>query len=113
CTGECANGDCRCAAGAACEFSCLAPPCHLTCEGDNPSCEGDCANGTCTCAGGSECAFTCLDHNCGVVCEAGSACTLTCPEGTPGTQGCDIDCGAGSVSSCADGTLACGMPCPA
>lgn len=112
CSGTCANGDCRCGIRSACSFSCLSPPCHVSCEGQNPSCAGSCANGNCTCAAGSECAFTCLDHNCGVICEAGSRCTLTCPEGTPGTQGCEIDCAAGSAVSCPNGSLACGMPCP-
>jgi hypothetical protein len=112
CTGACANGECRCGAGSACAFSCLASPCHVACEGQNPSCVGTCANGSCTCAAGSVCAFTCLDHNCGVTCEAGSSCTLSCPEGNPGTQGCNIDCEAGSVVSCADGSLACGRACP-
>jgi hypothetical protein len=112
CSGTCANGDCSCARGGSCDFRCSKGPCHVECAGDNDHCSGTCANGTCHCGAGSHCDFTCADHNCHVECEAGATCTLACPDGSPGTQGCSIDtCGAGEATLCADGSMACGVPC--
>jgi hypothetical protein len=112
CSGTCANGDCSCARGGSCDFRCSKGPCHVDCAGDNPNCDGTCSNGTCHCGPDSHCNFTCADHNCHVECEAGSTCTLSCPDGEPGTQGCLIDtCAAGEPVVCADGTIACGVAC--
>jgi len=115
CTGACANGTCVCAGGSDCAFVCDVSPCHVECEGDNPTCNGECANGSCTCGPNSACAFVCEDHNCHTFCGPGSACLLTCPLGTPGSQGCIFDeCAAGEPTLCPDGiTQSCGgAPCP-
>jgi hypothetical protein len=113
CKGTCGNGDCTCGEGSDCDFACKVSPCHVDCAGDNAACSGTCSNGTCRCGPGSHCDFTCADHNCHVECDAGATCTLACPDGSPGTQGCSIDaCAAGEATLCADGTLACGVACP-
>lgn len=114
CSGTCANGGCSCARGSSCSFDCQSGPCHVTCEGDNPRCDGTCANGTCTCGDDSICEFSCLDANCVATCGEGSACTLHCPGGTPGAQGCSFsECPSGEPTVCDDGeTIVCGTPCP-
>jgi hypothetical protein len=113
CSGTCANGNCSCGRGGSCDFRCSKGPCHVNCEGDNSSCSGTCENGTCRCGPDSHCDFVCADNNCHVECEAGSTCTLACPDGSPGTQGCLIDtCAAGEPTLCMGGTIACGVPCP-
>jgi len=64
--GGCRNGTCACPSGDDCRFVCSAPPCHVTCEGDNGSCQAVCANGTCTCGSGSSCDFACKAPPCHV-----------------------------------------------
>jgi hypothetical protein len=113
CTGTCANGECSCDRGGSCSFECSKGPCHVDCAGDNSHCSGTCENGTCHCGPDSHCEFTCADNNCHVMCEAGATCTLSCPGGSPETQGCLIDtCAAGDSTQCDDGTIRCGTPCP-
>jgi hypothetical protein len=114
CSGTCANGTCSCDPGAECNFDCASGPCHVQCAGDNPTCDGVCANGSCVCGPHSNCHFSCLDHNCHASCAPGSSCTLDCPQGNAGKQGCDFSaCAAGAPVMCANGTtLACGAPCP-
>jgi hypothetical protein len=91
-TQDCSNGECSCAPGAQCEFECDAPPCHVTCEGSNPSCHGECGNGTCTCGESSSCDFDCKAGPCHVDCEGNNAsCEGTCANGT---------CHCGTGSSC-------------
>jgi hypothetical protein len=112
----CANGTCSCGQGDRCQFTCEAPPCHVTCDGDNPTCTAACANGTCTCGNGSQCNFTCDAPPCHVTCEATSSCTGVCADG-------QCTCGAGSTcdftcmsspchTSCAAGA-SCLVHCPA
>jgi len=115
CSGTCANGDCTCAVGSRCEFACDAGPCHVTCEGEHERCAGACANGTCRCGPNSRCDFACNDANCPVECEAGSTCTLRCPGGTVGEQGCRFtSCAAGEPVVCEGGELlVCGATCEA
>jgi hypothetical protein len=114
CAGTCANGSCSCAAGSTCDFECQSGPCHVLCQGDHPHCDGTCANGTCACGPDSACAFECLDANCTATCAAGSACSLRCPGGSPGAQGCSFtSCAAGPATVCDDGeTIVCGTTCP-
>jgi hypothetical protein len=114
CDGECGNGDCTCERGSDCSFSCKSGPCHVVCEGENKRCDGQCANGSCSCGPDSTCFFECTDANCSFLCEAGSACSATCPGGTPGAQGCQFtQCAAGAATVCPDGeTIVCGVPCP-
>ncbi|MEM9454085.1 MAG: hypothetical protein AAGF11_07890 [Myxococcota bacterium] len=117
CRGTCANGDCTCVAGSRCDFACDAGPCHVTCEGGHDLCAGVCANGTCRCGVDSRCDFECMDANCPVVCEAGSICTLRCPGGQIGQQGCRFDtCAAGEPTRCEgregeEPALVCGAGC--
>lgn len=87
---DCSNGECACQKGAVCEFTCESPPCHVNCEGDNPSCTGTCGNASCTCGVGSSCEFSCETGPCHVNCEgSNSSCAGTCANGT-------CTCGAGS-----------------
>ncbi|MEM7151939.1 MAG: hypothetical protein AAF799_03810 [Myxococcota bacterium] len=115
CRGACANGECTCTRGSQCDFSCDAGPCHVTCEGEHAGCNGVCANGTCSCGPNSRCDFECLDANCSVLCEEGSVCTLRCPGGEPGEQGCRFDvCHGAEPVSCGEEdarVLVCGSTC--
>jgi hypothetical protein len=79
--GDCHNGICDCSPGASCHLGCSAPPCHVTCGGDNPVCDGVCGNGTCICGSGSSCAFECQSPPCHVTCAAHSDCSGTCANG--------------------------------
>lgn len=112
----CRNGTCACPAGDDCRFTCAAPPCHVTCEGDNPNCEAACANGTCTCGGGSSCAFTCAAPPCHVTCEPNSSCSGTCADGQcvcEAGSDCTFTCAASPChTSCAAGAR-CVVHCPA
>lgn len=114
CSGECANGDCNCSSGSNCTFNCLAGPCHVNCDGNHEMCDGVCANGSCNCGPNSSCSFSCLDSDCKASCASGSACTLECPDGNPGKDGCRFDyCAAGDAQICPDGRhTVCGTPCP-
>jgi hypothetical protein len=114
CDAACANGECACEERASCAFRCDAPPCHVRCEGENPSCAGTCANGTCECGPDSQCEFTCGSGPCHTLCGAGSSCVVHCPQGTPGSQNCDItQCASGEVTLCPDGrATTCNAPCP-
>src|SRR6185312_15110870 len=99
-SGGCHNGVCGCPQGASCELGCSAPPCHVTCEGDNPSCQAVCANGTCTCGSGSDCSFACHAPPCHVTCESHTTCSGTCANG---------QCACGEDSHCSFTCLA--SPC--
>ena len=114
CSGVCANGSCNCSTGSTCSFDCLSGPCLVNCEGNNPHCDGVAANGTSTCGPGSTCNFGCLDDDCHIVCEAGATCTLNCPNGNAGIQGCSFStCAAGEPIVCEGGFYTtCGTPCP-
>jgi hypothetical protein len=113
CRGTCENGSCTCELGASCELTCGSGPCHASCAGDNALCTAECQNGSCSCGPRSECHLTCLDHHCSASCAAGSRCTLTCPQGRAGEDGCDWDSCAAGATVCPDGTtIACGAPCP-
>jgi len=87
----CNNGECRCAVGDACALYCTAPPCHVLCAGDNPSCIGVCGNGDCDCLPGSHCEFDCHSPPCHVNCENDTTCSGVCANGT---------CTCGERSSC-------------
>lgn len=114
---DCTNASCECPAGANCDFVCDAPPCHVDCAGNNPSCTGACGNGTCTCGAGSNCDFTCDSGPCHVDCQGdNSACTGTCANGTCScAQGsscefsclddnCKFNCDGDCAVLCGDGT---------
>jgi hypothetical protein len=104
--GGCSSGTCACPSGDDCRFVCTAPPCHVTCEGDNGSCQAVCANGTCTCGSGSSCAFACKAPPCHVTCEPNSSCSGTCANG-------QCVCGAGSTCSFTCSASPCHTSCAA
>lgn len=123
CRTECHNGDCVCPQGSSCEITCDAPPCHVTCEGDNPQCDAACGNGDCACGPGSHCDFTCHSPPCHVSCDERTDCSGSCANGeclcTAGSR-CDFTCDAGPChvqcegdhpecnGVCANGTCTCG-----
>ena len=113
--GDCQNGICACPSGESCDFTCGAPPCHVRCDGDNPSCSASCANGTCTCGRGSHCAFRCAAPPCHVSCSANTTCSGTCADGQCdcGTDStCTFTCSASPChSTCAQGSH-CVVLCP-
>ena len=119
----CYNGECFCASGESCQLPCLAPPCHIGCVGDNPSCVGQCGNGECRCGPRSNCRFTCQSPPCHVACDPGSDCAGTCANGTCRCEtgsSCAFDCAAGPChvecagqnascdGECANGSCNCG-----
>jgi hypothetical protein len=119
----CVDGTCVCEAGESCEFGCDAPPCHATCEGDNPSCEGECANGSCTCGPNSDCDFHCVAPPCHLDCDEGSTCRGECANGNcscaTGAEchfacnapPCHVACEGNNPSCtgvCANGSCTCG-----
>ncbi|AKT42832.1 uncharacterized protein CMC5_070600 [Chondromyces crocatus] len=121
---RCADGLCVCEFGASCNLDCEAPPCNVTCDGNNPDCRGACANGECICGTGSSCDFRCDAPPCHVTCEGDNPdCEGTCANGqctcAVGSS-CDFDCGAPPChvtcegdnpdceGTCANGTCACG-----
>jgi hypothetical protein len=40
---DCSNGECLCEAGASCEFTCDAPPCHVICADGSMVCGVPCS----------------------------------------------------------------------
>ena len=105
---DCSNGECACDEGGSCDFTCEAPPCHVDCAGDNPSCTGTCGNATCTCGEGSNCDFLCDSGPCHVDCQGGNdECSGTCANGTcycAATSHCDFDCLDDNCKFDCDGT---------
>jgi hypothetical protein len=119
----CANGQCFCQSGASCQLPCFAPPCHIDCAGDNPSCLGECGNGGCFCGPRSHCQFGCKSPPCHVTCDPASECAATCANGTCRCESgstCDFTCLAGPChvecagqnqscdGECANGECSCG-----
>jgi hypothetical protein len=119
----CDAGTCLCSGGRDCAFSCEAPPCTITCEGQNSHCDGECANGSCSCGRDSNCSFDCLAPPCHMSCAAGSVCTGTCANGScscAAGASCSFACSAGPChvtceqdnprcdGTCANGTCYCG-----
>ena len=94
----CWNGQCFCPPGESCQLPCLAPPCHIECARDNPSCVGQCGNGECHCGPRSLCRFTCQSPPCHVSCDSATDCAGTCANGTCRCEtgsSCEFDCAAG------------------
>ena len=89
---------CFCPAGARCEASCAAPPCHIECVADNPACTAECANGDCACGERSVCDFACHSPPCLVSCEPGAACSGECANGS-----CRCERGASCQFRCQSG----------
>jgi hypothetical protein len=119
----CENGTCWCGPDDPCSVSCVAPPCHLQCAGDNPSCVGECANGDCECGEQAACAFACHSPPCHVRCDSLSDCSGECANGTCTCErgaACAFECRSGPChvqcagdnpqcdGECANGNCACG-----
>lgn len=120
--GRCEGDACVCDAGASCEFECDAPPCKVTCAGDNPECVGACANGDCECGPGSSCDLSCASPPCHAECQD-SSCRAQCGNGDctcSAGSSCDFLCTAGPChvlcegnhancnGQCANGSCTCG-----
>jgi hypothetical protein len=102
----CYGGDCVCGRGAECSFVCDAPPCTMTCAGNNPHCVGECANGNCECGSQSTCDFECAAPPCHVTCNPNSNCLGTCANGSCECMvgaSCEFACQAGPCHVNCDG----------
>lgn len=88
----CENGSCSCDYGDRCSIYCEAPPCSVTCDGNNPDCVGECGNGDCRCGSGSHCYLSCHSPPCHADCASNSTCEATCANG-------ECVCGLGSDCS--------------
>ena len=119
CDVECQRGkdcDVDCSGGASCDVDCYrskscdvecreGSACHVQCGGSwGKSCEGI------ECHAGSTCTFECRSPwGCEVGnCKAGAACLLECKN----SSRCEFDSCAGGATSCGNGVVACGRPCP-
>jgi hypothetical protein len=104
----CLDSECACPSDRQCGLSC--DSCRLRCRGDG-RCDFSVGDGSSAeCSSGGACYVTCTGGTCVVECSSKLGCTLAC---APDTS-CSLtigDCPA-QVENCADGSLACQLPCP-
>ncbi|HWN68659.1 MAG TPA: hypothetical protein VNM90_13570 [Haliangium sp.] len=119
CDVECQDGndcDVDCSGGASCEVDCYrSKDCDVECS-EGATCHVQCGGGgmrSCDgieCRAGSTCTLECRSPwGCEIArCEQGASCLLKCRNGNR----CKFDYCAGGATSCGNGVVACGRPCP-